>query len=190
MSALPITIRNATLTQEVLRRQLNCSRDMNTKERKEILESFTSKMTKSGYLKSQMRDALTAGLVGYANRVEREEKLGIPVHKEGASGKPLRRLDRLTAKSTWFKIPRVEQELPESPTKRRRTGPLTRKEAGPECPSKTPDTVMFVPKTRGTLPNLLKIQERELNPYMSSTVRIMEEAGTKLVHILTRADPF
>ena len=148
-SALPITIRNATLTQEVLRRQLNCSRDVNTKERMEIMESFTSKMTKSGYSKSQMRDALTAGLVGYANRVEREEKLGIPVHKEGASGKPLRRLDRLTAKSTWFKRPRVEQELPESPTKRRRTGPQTRKEAGPECPSNTPDTVMFVPKTRG-----------------------------------------
>ena len=29
-----------------------------------------------------------------------------------------------------------------------------------------------------------------MNPYMSSTVRIMEEAGTKLVHILTKADPF
>ena len=190
-SALPITIRNATLTQEVLRRQLNCSRDVGTKERMEILELFTIKMTKSGYSKSQMRDALTSGLLGYANRVEREERLGIPVHRDGASGKPLRRLDKLTAKSTWFKRPRVEQELPESPTKRRRTGTQQRGETGSEYPIKTPDTVMFVPKTRGgTLASLLKTQEKELSPYINNSVRIMEEAGSKLVHVLTKADPF
>ena len=97
----------------------------------------------------------------------------------------------MTAKATWFKRPRVEQDLPESPTKRRKTGHQPGKPAGPEGPSDTPDTVMFVPKTRGgVLVNLLKAKERELKPYMNSKVRIEEEAGTKLVHILTKADPF
>ena len=187
-SAIPITIRSATLAQEVQRRQLNCSKDVGVRERMEILESFTEKMTRSGYSKLQAREALTAGLTGYVNRVEREERLGIPIHKDGASDKPLRRLDKLTAKSTWFKRPRMEQDIPASPTKRRRTGdPQGR---GMEK-SRTPDTVMFVPKTRGgALATLLKTQERELSPYLNTSVRIMEEAGTKLVHMLTQADPF
>ena len=61
----------------------------------------------------------------------------------------------------------------------------------PKNPMKTPDTVMFVPKTRGgALASFLKTKEAELAPFMNSTVRIIEEAGTKLVHTLTKADPF
>ncbi len=158
-----------------------------------MLEEFTSKMLMSGYSKLQMRDAMIAGLSGYANKVAREKMLGTPIHREGASGKALRRLDKLCAKSTWFKRPRTEQDLPNnqeaptnSPPKRRRVN-ITQNNS----PTKVPDTVMFVPKTRGgALATILKAKERELSTYMKTSIRIMEEAGTKLVHLITKADPF
>ena len=180
-SAIPITVRGSTLAQEVLRRQLNCSGDIGVEERISILEEFSSKMRLSGYSKLQRRDAMIAGLVGYSNRVSREASLGIALHREGASGKALRRLDKLTAKATWFKRPRTEQDLPNtqecptsSPPKRMRThvsqpGATT---------GRVPDTVMFVPKTRGgALATNLKIREKELSPYLNTNMRIMEEGG-------------
>ena len=124
-------------------------------ERMEILEEFTNKMDCSGYSRLQMREPIISGLSGYANKVDREKRLGIPVHREGASGNSLRRLDKLTAKASWFKRPRLEQDLPcepntVSPANRRRVGAKQQQETNTHEPTQTPpDTVMFVPKTRG-----------------------------------------
>merc|ERR1712082_56584 len=46
-SAIPITVRSSTLSQEILRRQLNCSQDIGVQERSIMLEEFTTKMIMS-----------------------------------------------------------------------------------------------------------------------------------------------
>ena len=84
-SAIPITVRTSTLSQEVLRRQLNCSQEIGVQERSNMLEEFTTKIIMSGYSKLQMRDTMIAGLTGYANKVTREKTLGTPIHREGVS---------------------------------------------------------------------------------------------------------
>ena len=109
-SAMPQVIKDCTLSQELIRRHLNCSEHVSIEERIQVTEEYSSRLRVSGYSLRQRRQALVAGLVGYHNRVQRSKQVGGPkLHRNGATGKANRRLDKLNAKSNWHMKPRSKQ---------------------------------------------------------------------------------
>ena len=63
-SAMPENMRVASLTQEMIRRMLNTSEDLDDSTRVEVVDDFAQKLTNSGYSLAQTRDIILAGLKG------------------------------------------------------------------------------------------------------------------------------
>ena len=88
----------SSLTQEVTRRLLNTCWDLK-EEKKEILNTYSRKLRRSGYSNKQVVGIITSGVVGHARR---HTKLG-KEHRESWESADERELRRLTVKSTGFK---------------------------------------------------------------------------------------
>ena len=58
----------ATLNQELVRRMLNTSEDLDMKERVVVVDRYCQKLADSGYLGDQMKKVITGGLTGYERR--------------------------------------------------------------------------------------------------------------------------
>ena len=84
-SALPENIKSSTITQETIRRLSNTCKQTTQARVNQILEEFINSLVKSGYTIFEIRKYLTAGIVWYERRVERENSGGILVHRTGAS---------------------------------------------------------------------------------------------------------
>ena len=64
-SAMPENMRVASLTQEMIRRMLNTSEDLDDSARVEVVDEYAQKLINSGYSLAQTRDIIVAGLKGY-----------------------------------------------------------------------------------------------------------------------------
>ena len=102
-SAQPNTVQQSALCQEVIRRQLNCCSRTTVTERLEILKGFSSTLTRSGYSREQRNKIFEAGLMGYANKVERAKKFNFPLHRSTTANRGHRRLQKLVEKASWYK---------------------------------------------------------------------------------------
>ena len=101
-SALSENVKVASLTQNLIRRMKNTSEFLSLGERLAVIEQFTEQVLKSGYSREQTVRIVTAGLVGYENKVM-AKKLGCGLHKNAAEGAIERRRTKLIGKSSWFK---------------------------------------------------------------------------------------
>ena len=75
-------------------------------------------------------------------------------------------------------------------TERKRNRETQRNKGKKEKQGRIPSAVLFVPRTKGgELANRLKEKEKELAANSLQTVRIVEQNGERLEHILTKKDP-
>ena len=83
----------SSLTQEVIRRLTNTSEDLR-EEKLDALNTYCTKLDKSGYANRQIVDTITSGVKGHA---ERRARLG-KEHREGWETEEARDMKKLTGK--------------------------------------------------------------------------------------------
>ena len=82
------------LSQEVIRRERNTSRNVQEEDRIQIRNKFLMKLRMSGYSTKQRINIMLSGLKGYRAMVETEEQGGRRVNRarsEGASGRRVKK---------------------------------------------------------------------------------------------------
>ena len=73
-SAMSYNMKRASLTQEVHRRLLNTDTELPQISKNEIINKFTEKLEKSGYLRDQIWDITASGLVGYKRKFTERQR--------------------------------------------------------------------------------------------------------------------
>ena len=102
-SAVPHRMMLATMTQEGVRRLINCSQDLPTEEKCHILATYMRKLMKSGYSVSIREEIRRCAVLTY-RRKERAQELGVrPIHRPGGFNATQRRRAKMTAKASWFR---------------------------------------------------------------------------------------
>ena len=91
-----------TLTQEVIRRMRNISREASWEERSEVLTKFAVKMYVSKYREEKRREILVAGLKGYEKQLDLNDRGIKKLYRRQWEGKASRAWTKLTGKSDWF----------------------------------------------------------------------------------------
>ena len=181
--------KHCTLAQELVRRSSNMSESLPLAERLEVVEKFISKMKDSGYNRVQARQITISGLKGYEARRKRELEVGTPVHRRKHTTQEGRDLRKMIEKQSWYKnrTGSDQAKTPNSAT----PGGSHRHSTRPQHTSKEPVAVMFIPRTPdGTLITRLREVEAKLAEFNNKPIRLVEEAGVKLLESLCQGDPW
>ena len=128
-SAMPEGIRRATLNQEMVRRMLNTSEDVDDTKRVKIVDDYAQKMVNSEYTIEEARNVIVAGLKGYERLLslskDKKNPKWKPLHMAGSWNARGRRMAKLKAKTNWFKGKadkssslQEEQQNPSTPLER------------------------------------------------------------------------
>ena len=97
----------ASLTQEIVRRMKNCSKNLPICEKQEILSNFAQKLVNSGFLKPSVQYLLVHGVTKY-NILVRNSELPTsdpnfkPLHQDKQYNVHARKLHKILAKTGWF----------------------------------------------------------------------------------------
>ena len=205
-SAMNYNSKRSILSQEVIRRMQNTSEEVGQDERNEILEGFIEKMKRSGYNQVQIKEIICSGLKGYQTKLEKANKEGRKMQRDGKDTVEARYRKKIMAKSTWFKNKRkknVESGAGKQPgpkggkvAQASHLGQNSRDrkkcDSGPKNEGKIePVTVMFIPRTtNGELSTLLRNAEKEISAVTGDTVKFVEKAGKMLQSDLNKANPW
>ena len=115
-SAMPESIRRATLNQELVRRMINTSELVDMGKRLEVVDNYAQKLINSEYNMKETVDVIIGGLKGYERLLslsrDPENPRWKPLHVSGKWNSRNRRMAKLRARDNWFKG-RQEVELPE-----------------------------------------------------------------------------
>ena len=82
-SAMPENMKVASLNQEVLRRMMNTSEELDMSVRTEVVDEYAQKLFNSGFKLDQTRNIIVGGLTGY------ERKLSLSKDSNNPKWKPL-----------------------------------------------------------------------------------------------------
>ena len=74
VSATSWAQQRSTLSQEVVRRLHNTSRELGHRVKEDIVEAFIVKLKRSGYTKQQVREIVKSGIVSYKKKWERRDE--------------------------------------------------------------------------------------------------------------------
>ena len=206
-SALSENIKMSSLTQEVIRRLLNCSEMLEDSCRVESLNNLAVKMCTSGYNTIYIRKVMVAGIKGYEKRLanSRRQKTDPkykPLHLSKSFNAVRRMEKKLLAKTNWFKEGGDEQEEDNHETaalvkevnsagsgskSSRRLERRRRKcKASNPMNTKSPSTVMFVDWTKGgVLAGKLKAEEDRLTKTTGFRIKFVESGGTPLANMFS-----
>ena len=179
--------KRATMSQEVVRRLTNTSRDLDKEQKLEIVEEFVSKLRRSGYKHQQIQDIVKSGVVGFSKKWEPREK----PHRSAAETESLRRSKKLLGKTSWFKTRRsgVAQDQARGAGAGRMRPDTAQHE--PPTLNRRPNTVLFVERTEGgALIAALRSQETDFNKISLKKVKMVERTGKQVQQILTSPDPW
>ena len=108
MSALPITTKITTLSQEGLRRMRNTSRSQGTQVIIEILNLFMIKMLNSGYPEDIRYEVLKSCVKGYYRMVLSEVCGTRRVNESSKVGKESRDIKNTVGNRNWYKPKYIE----------------------------------------------------------------------------------
>ena len=104
---MPENMKVTTLNQEVIRRMLNTSEELDISERLKVVDNYAMKVVNSGYGLKQTRGIIVGGL----KRYERKLKLSLdvanprwkPLHQGDDYNVSGRNKKKILAKTSWFK---------------------------------------------------------------------------------------
>ena len=106
-SALSQDCIRSSLTQEVVRRMLNCSEGISVQVRQDILSKFSQKMLNSGHSVMSTQITLVHGMTKYLEMVKRSKLTIIdpkfqPLHFDKKYKRVERKFNKFLSKSGWY----------------------------------------------------------------------------------------
>ena len=187
-------------------------------EKAEDLSNLMLKCASSGYSQAQREDILLSGMEGYSRMTWRERIQSRRINKPKGEGRERRAARKLVAKSSWFnrsaqRMNDEEEDVPWNESRKSTSEEAvctyqpegrrqeegkekTRKKslAQPSSRKNTPvwEAAMFVPATGGSLlrKTLQKLDNQFAALHKEPGVKMVEQGGTMLSSILTKADPW
>ena len=103
-SAQPWGQKRTSLTQELIRRLLNCSKELPCSSKRKHLDNYMQLLKNSGYSEAFRIEILKSGVQGY-NKILKAEKDGIrPVYRPKGWKESARWLEKRRKKNNWFGI--------------------------------------------------------------------------------------
>ena len=108
-TALPEGVKRATVSQEVIRRMKNTSRELPPHHIEKIIEEYMSDLKRGGFTKTWILDTTEAGVKGYIKMAELELKGEGYINRPEKSTRVMRRYKKLCP-NNWFK-PKPESAL-------------------------------------------------------------------------------
>ena len=91
------------VTNDLIRRLLNTSQDMEASEFRKVVDQYGQKLLDSGYDIDHTRRILIAGIKGYEGKVTRCKVEGRRLRRTAKLSQGARLKKKLLSKSTWFK---------------------------------------------------------------------------------------
>ena len=98
-AALSENLKKSVITSEVHRRLLN-TREVKEQDiaRVNCMESFTRRMTVSGYTKKDVVDVMECVILGYERKLAQSVSEGRSIHRDGSQGVMSRRIRKVAEK--------------------------------------------------------------------------------------------
>ena len=101
-SAQPWGQKRTTLTQELIRRLLNCSKALNCSTKRKHIDNFMQLLKNSGYSQKFRTEILMSGLKGY-NKILKAERDGVrPMYRPKSWKESARWLEKRKKKNDWL----------------------------------------------------------------------------------------
>ena len=161
-SAMPISKKIDTLSNEVFRRLHNTKHELEWQVKVEILEKYMAELMASGYTERDRHEILKSGIKRYENLRQKEEDGVRPFFRNRNFEKNKRKEDKENKRSNWFK----------NTTNRYKT-------------------VFFVPPTPGSkLLNMLKATENKFKIDDENRIKFVETGGQKYIDFYRNSNPF
>ena len=208
-----------TLNMEVFRRMRNTSRDLTMEARASILKEFIVKMRMSGYVEATVRGVLVSGLNFYTRKLRIELQGGPLLNTRTEHGVVQKRRRKLGATEGWFSRRRGgEKETTMKDhgwtQAQDKAGPRVGGQRGRRTLSKYPNTnlkekggptsnpgpndgpktmaTLLVPYTMGSRlkEEMQQAEDRFVALVGGSRVRMVEQGGNVMGHLLGRGDPW
>ena len=110
-SAMSASAKISTLSQDLIKRMMNCSETVPQSERDGIVNDYIDRLMVSGY-ENQVREIVESGLLGYEGKLERARKSNIPLHRPALMSLASRQKKILTQKISWYKSKPKNQPSP------------------------------------------------------------------------------
>ena len=101
-SAQPWGQKRTTLTQELIRRLLNCSKGLSCATKKKHLDNFMQLLKNSGYSQKFRAEILKSGLKGYSKILEAERDGVRPMYRPKGWKESARWLEKRRKKNNWL----------------------------------------------------------------------------------------
>ena len=106
-SAMPESVRRATLNQEMVRRMVNTSEMVDMEKRLEVVDNYAQKLINSEYSMKEARDIIIGGLKGYERLLSLSKDVDSPswkpLHMSGKWNARNRRIAKQRSKTSWYK---------------------------------------------------------------------------------------
>ena len=180
LSAMPASSKISILSQDLVRRMMNCSETVPQSERNGIVNLYIDRLVTSGYDKNQVREIIESGLLGYEKKLERARKAKIPLHRPASFSLASRQKKKLTQKTNWYKAKPKNKTPPKkhkATTNKKMPKPLV--------------SLIFVPKTvDGDLSKRLREIDRKISEVTGDQCKVVERSGTKLKQLLHKSNPW
>ena len=201
-SAMAMSQKISILSNDLVRRLSNINIEkVEEEENVRVVEHFITQLKTSGYDRKKAREIVVSGIVGWKRRRLRRAEQGQDFYRGAASTLKTRIRKKLLDPVNWFKEKAKESETPEERDKKdgKEVKKVTRKrkkEEQREVSSKKKKTeevktVMFCPYTVGsTLAKNLRETENDMEKITGYRLKIVEEAGEKIVDILHSSNPW
>ena len=188
------------LSNELIRRMSNMSKDISQGERTTVADIFTKELKASGYTRHKAREIVVCGLLGLERKRKRREREGERFHRRAKTTIQKRTSKKLHGKQSWFK--NKPKDIAEELEKRKENRERLREEEEtiPEGGKtkteerknkKDPKAVIFVPYTHNSiLAKELRKVEETMEMLTGTRIKIVEKAGMQLKQLLVKSNPW
>ena len=187
------------LTNEVIRRMSNISKEISCEERVKVVDQLTRELKNSGYGRKKAREIIVCGLLGLERKKARRKREGQPFYRAGKTTIHKRNRKKITGKTSWFRNKKVDEE--EQKMKRREQrerddedgADIHRKhrEGMSKTISVSAKAVLYVPYTPNSeLAKELRKVEDMMELMSGMRIKIVEKSGVQLKNILVKTNPW
>ena len=170
-------------------------------EEQRIIDHYTRQLKTSGYQRRKSREIVVSGVLGWLRKRERREKQGTGFYRSAASTLIGRNRKKLLDPVTWFRGKVTgEEEKEKTRIEGSMTGGRKRKLDQRQVEKikdekiqkrEDPKAVMFCPYTPGgELAKRLREVEQDMEKNSGYRIKIVEEAGEKVLDILHSSNPW
>ena len=198
-SAMCMRQKMSILSNELIRRLSNINIEKAEEDEKvNVVEHYTKQLKTSGYDRNKSREIVVSGLVGWMRKRKRREQEGKGFYRGAESTLKGRIRKKLLDPVTWFKSkPEEDTEIEKEHQEKSGRERLKKRKSEEEHGGRNmrmkeePKAVMFCPYTPGgDLAKRLRDVEENMEKNTGYRIKIVEEAGEKILDILHSSNPW